>query len=204
MVVIAAIVGGVTYVKLFRESPAPYFASDEEHFLFGSMGTETEGGVPYWIWLVLPRLFPEYLPRPGGYATLGILGKDGHEMPVGLSKVTVGVPRVGINCAACHTARWREKPGDPPNIVAAAPAHQMGMQEYRRFLMACASDPRFNAGTILDEIAKNYRLSAIDRLLYRFAVIPSTRRGCCGRSAKAKACRSAPSGAGGAPICSTR
>ena len=176
MVVVGAIIGGVTYVKLFRESPAPYFASDEEQFLFGSMGTEAEGGVPYWIWLVLPRLFPEYLPRPGGYATLGMLGKDGHEMPVGLSKVTVGVPRVGINCAACHTARWREKPGDPPTIVAAAPAHQMGMQEYRRFLMACASDPRFNAGTILDEIAKNYRLSAIDRLLYRFAVIPSTRR----------------------------
>jgi hypothetical protein len=92
MVVVGAIIGGVTYVKLFRESPAPYFASDEEHFLFGSMGTEAEGGVPYWIWLVLPRLFPEYLPRPGGYATLGMLGKDGHEMPVGLSKVTVGVP----------------------------------------------------------------------------------------------------------------
>jgi len=176
MVVVGAIIGGVTYVKLFRESPAPYFASDEEHFLFGSMGTEAEEGVPYWIWLVLPRLFPEHLPRPGGYATLGMLGKDGHEMPVGFSKVTVGVPRVGINCAACHTARWREKPGDPPTIVAAAPAHQLGVQEYRRFLMACASDPRFNAGTILDEIAKNYRLSAIDRLLYRFAVIPSTRR----------------------------
>ena len=113
-VVMAAIIGGVTYVKFFRELPAPYFASDEEHFLFGSIGTEAgERGVPYWIWLVLPRIFPDYLPRPGGYATLGLMGKDGHEMPVGLSKVTVGYPRVSINCAMCHTGRWREKPGIP-------------------------------------------------------------------------------------------
>ena len=46
----------------FREEPAPYFASDEEHFLFGSVGTESRQGVPYWIWLVLPRIFPEHLP----------------------------------------------------------------------------------------------------------------------------------------------
>ncbi|MQA30842.1 MAG: cytochrome c [Luteitalea sp.] len=176
-ILMAAIAGGVTYVKFFRELPAPYFASDEEHFLFGSTGTEAEQGVPYWIWLVLPRIFPEYLPRPGGYAALGILGKDGHEMPVGLSKVTVGFPRVGINCAVCHTARWREKPGDVPTIVPAAPAHQTGEQEYLRFLLACASDPRFNASTILGEISRNYRLSALDRILYRFAIIPFTRRG---------------------------
>jgi mono/diheme cytochrome c family protein len=176
--VVAGVVGGVfTYVHFFREEPAPYFASDEEHFLFGSTGTEAEQGVPYWIWLVLPRIFPEYLPRPGGYAAIGILGKDGHEMPIGLSKVTVGFPRVGINCAVCHTARWRAKAGDPPTIVAAAPAHQAGEQEYLRFLIASGSDPRFNADTILGEIAKNHRLSMLDRTLYRFAIIPATRRG---------------------------
>jgi mono/diheme cytochrome c family protein len=174
---VATLGGAFTYVQFFREQPPPYFASDEEHFLFGSTGTEAEQGIPYWIWLVLPRIFPEYLPRPGGYAALGILGKDGHEMPVGLSKVTVGFPRVGINCAVCHTARWREQPGDPPTIVAAGPAHQTGEQEYLRFLIACASDPRFNADTILGEIAKNHRLSMLDRLLYRFAIIPFTRRG---------------------------
>ena len=39
-----------------------YFASDEDHFLFGSIGTEAAEGVPYWIWLVLPRVFPDLLP----------------------------------------------------------------------------------------------------------------------------------------------
>lgn len=173
---VLAVTGGVTYVKFFRELPPPTFASDEDHFLFGSVGTEVEQGVPYWIWLVLPRIFPEYLPGPGGYASLGILGKDGHEMPIGLSKVTVGFPRVGRNCAMCHTARFRRRLQDPPTIVAAAPSHQTGDQEYLRFLLACASDPRFTADTILGEIAKNYRLSLLDRLLYRFVIIPRTRR----------------------------
>jgi mono/diheme cytochrome c family protein len=175
-IAIALILGVVGYVKFFRELPAPSFATDEEHFLFGSIGAEAEHGLPYWIWLVLPRIFPDHLPRPGGYAAIGLLGKDGHEMPVGLSKVTMGFERVGINCAMCHTARWREKPGDPATVVAAGPAHQTGAQEYLRFLTGAAADPRFTSGTILAEIAKNHRLSLLDRLIYRFVIIPSTRR----------------------------
>jgi hypothetical protein len=177
LAVVAAIGGAVAYVKFFREEPAPYFASDEEHFLYGSVGTEAEEGIPYWIWLVLPRVFPEHLPYPGGYAALGVLARDGHEMPIGLSKVTVGFPRVAINCAMCHTASVRARPGDPPTIVPAAPSHQTAPQMYFRFLLACASDPRFTADTILAEIAKNHRLSFLDRMLYRFVIIPQTRRG---------------------------
>lgn len=174
--VIAVIGGVVTYVKFFREEPAPFFASDEDHFLFGSVGTEEQQGIPYWIWLVLPRVFPEHLPGPGGYASIGMLSKDGHEMPIGLSKVTIGFPRVAINCAMCHTASVRVRPDDPPMIVAAAPSHQTAPQMYLRFLFACASDPRFTADTLLAEIAKNYTLSPLDRLLYRFVIIPQTRK----------------------------
>lgn len=165
-----------TYEQFFREEPAPYFEADEDHFLFGSVGTEGRDGVPYWIWLVLPRIFPDLLPGPGGYASLGIVSKDGYEMPVGLTKVTVGFPRVSINCALCHAASVRQRPGDPPTIVPAAPAHQAAPQAYQRFLVEAAADPRFTADTILAEIAKNYRLSLADRLLYRFAIIPAARR----------------------------
>jgi hypothetical protein len=176
LVLLAAMAGLVVYLRFFREEPAPFFASDEEHFLYGSVGTEAEQGVPYWIWLVLPRIFPEYLPGPGGYASIGILSHDGHEMPIGLSKVTVGFPRVGINCAMCHAASFRARPDDVPTIYPAAASHQTGEQEYLRFLIACASDPRFTADTILGEIARNTRLPLMDRLLYRFAIVPGTRR----------------------------
>ena len=172
-----AVVGGLfAYNRFFREEPPPYFASDEEHFLYGSIGTEAEQGLPYWIWLVLPRIFPEHLPGPGGYASIGIVGRDGHEMPIGFSKVTVGFPRVGINCAVCHSATFRARAQDVPTVYPAAASHQTGEQKYLRFLIACASDPRFTADVILAEIAKNTQLSFVDRMLYRFAIIPGTRR----------------------------
>ena len=59
VLVLGGIGGALAYIKFFREVPPPQFASDEEHFLYGSIGTEAEQGVPYWIWLVLPRVFPE-------------------------------------------------------------------------------------------------------------------------------------------------
>src|SRR5688572_15873673 len=180
---IAAVVvlgaGGATftYNTFFRQQPAPYFESDEDHFLFGSVGTETTDGIPYWIWLVLPRIFPDLLPGPGGYASLGVLAKPGYEMPVGLSKTTIGFPRVGINCAMCHAASVRLRPDDIPTIAAAAPSHQTTPQAYVRFLMDAAADPRFTADNILNEIARNYRMPAMERPLYRTAIIPATRRG---------------------------
>jgi mono/diheme cytochrome c family protein len=178
VLLVFGIVGGVfAYYNFFRTEPPPFFQSDEDHFLFGSIGTEDPEGIPYWIWLVLPRIFPEYLPAPGGYAAVGFPGKDGRDMPVGFSKVTVGFERIGINCAACHAATFRARAGDPPTIVAGAASHQTSPQAYLRFLFACANDPRFTADTILGEIAKNYRLSMTQRLLYRFAIIPFTKRG---------------------------
>ena len=132
-------------------------------------------GVPYWIWLVLPRVFPDLLPAPGGYASLGFLAKDGHEMPIGLSKVTVGFPRVGINCA-CATP-----PATAPRAGRAADDRRRrgrrtrpSPQQYLRFLFAAARRPalqRRHASS--PRSRRNTRLSLMDRLLYRFAIIPA-------------------------------
>ena len=159
------------------QRPAPAFASDEDHFLFGSIGAEERTGVPYWIWLVLPRIFPEHLPAPGGYAALGIPWKEGQEMPVGFSKVTDGDSRVGINCAMCHTTA-ELRPSAPPKVTAsrAVSRGQRPAQRYRAFLFACAADPRFTSSRILAEIAKQHELSLLERWRYRFFVIPQTRR----------------------------
>ena len=51
----------------------------------------------------------------------------------------------------------------------------MAPQLYVRFLIACASDPRFTADNIMAEIAKNYALPPSDRMVYRM-IIPFTRR----------------------------
>lgn len=175
VIVLVVIGAGITYYEFFRELPPPYFSSDEEHFLYGSIGTEGTAGVPYWIWLVLPRVFPDKLPYPGGYESLGIVSQEGRELPIGFSKQTIGIERVGINCAFCHTATYRIHASDKPVIVPAGPSHTTSPQGYLRFLFACAADPRFNSTTIMAEIARNHKLSWLDNLSYRFALIPFTK-----------------------------
>ena len=176
VILLGLLVAAVVYVRLSRHEPAPVLADDQENFLYGSIGSEAEG-IPYWVWLALPRVFPEYLPGAGGYASLGFDTRNGRELPIGMSRaVSGGVPRVGINCAFCHTARVRVRPGEVSTIVPAAPGHQTNWEGYRRFLVAAASDPRFTADTLLGEIDRNYRLSRLDRLLYQWIVIPRSRK----------------------------
>ncbi|HEY7326934.1 MAG TPA: hypothetical protein VH592_04815 [Gemmataceae bacterium] len=176
VLIVGGLIGYTAWYELLREEPQ-HFDTPEEQFLYGSIGTEKEEGLPYWVWLVLPRVFPEYLPGPGGYTSLGIVWEEGHETPVGFSKKTIGFPRIGINCALCHSGSYRTDPQQYPIVVAGAPANRLDLLGYQRFLFACASDPRFTADEILPVIEYNTKLSFLDKLLYRFALIPRTRDG---------------------------
>ena len=178
ILIVFFLVGGVGYLawyNLFREVPT-YYESPEEHFKYGSIGTENAEGVPYWIWLVLPRLFPEYLPGSGGYTSLGLTWEEGKETPVGISKKTIGFPRQGITCAVCHSATYRKKPEDKPIIVPAGPANKFDSQSFLRFIFACANDPRFTSDYILEAIAYNHDFSWLETQLYRYLIIPQTKR----------------------------
>jgi hypothetical protein len=174
LVVIGGIAGFLAWYHLFREVKTS-FDTTENTFKYGSIGNEQTDGIPYWIWLVLPRIFPDKLPGSGGYASLGLVWEEGNEMPVGLSKKTIGFDRVALNCAFCHSATYRANPKDKPVIVPAGPSHQFDPQSYVRFLYACASDPRFNADTIMREVDYAYKLSWVEKQIYRYVLIPQTR-----------------------------
>ncbi len=175
IVLLVGIVGYVGWYNLFREVPT-YYESAEDQFKYGSIGTEQEQGVPYWIWLVLPRIFPDKLPGPGGYTSLGITWEEGQEMPVGFTKKTIGFPRVGINCATCHSTTFRKTADDKPTIVAAGPSNKFDLQSYIRFLSASANDSRFTPDYILEEIKYSHDFSWLEKLLYRYLIIPQTRK----------------------------
>jgi Cytochrome c len=175
LVALGGLLGFMTWYYLFREVPTFYAAADD-NFKYGSLGNEQTDGIPYWIWLVLPRMFPEKLPGSGGYTSLGVVWEEGREMPVGLSKKTIGFDRIAINCAFCHVATYRATPKDKPTLVAAGPSHQFNPQAYVRFLYACASDPRFNADNIMNEINIVYNLSPVEKALYRYVLIPQTKK----------------------------
>src|SRR5262245_24318820 len=100
---LAVLVGVTGWYYLFRVEPVTTFEAADAHFKYGSIGIEAPIGIPYWIWLVLPRICSDKLPGPGGYTSLGMVWEEGEEMPIGFTKQTIGIPRVGVNCAACHT-----------------------------------------------------------------------------------------------------
>jgi hypothetical protein len=175
LLLIAVLGGAFAWYKFFREVPQPAFANEGERFKYGSIGAENTRGIPYWIWLVLPRVFPDYLPGPGGYKSLGVVWEPGSDIPVGFSKKTIGFERIGNNCAICHVGTWRTDASDLPHYVIGAPAHTSNLQGMLRFLVNCGQDPRFNSDTLLTQIERETKLSLVDKLIYRFALIPLTR-----------------------------
>jgi len=179
VVVAVAVLGGawLAWDKIYRERPQPASIANgaDEEFLYGSIDNESQIGLPYWVALVLPRVFGErYLPGPGGYAAV-LPWEEGKELPVGFSKRTVGVDRVGFNCALCHATERRLKDHDSKRIAGAGALHAADIKGLAEFFSRSASDARFNADTILTEIDLAYRLSPIDRWLYRYVFIPQSR-----------------------------
>jgi hypothetical protein len=182
--VLAGLVALFVWYELFREVPTRH-DDPVEHYKYGSIGNEADSGIPYWIWIALPRVFPEHLPGDGGYASLGMVFEPGRregdrwvggEVPVGFSKKTIGFPRVAMNCALCHTTSVR-KPGEvTPTLYPGGPAQGLNAQGYLRFLFACAHDPRFNADVLLEAIRYDADLSPVDEALYRLVLIPQTRK----------------------------
>src|ERR1043166_6286674 len=170
-VAVGAVIG---WQKFFREEPQPAWvmSTPESRFKYGSIGAENDAGVPYWIFYVLPRMFPEYLPKPGGYAALGVPWEQGQELPVGFTKKVIGFPRVGNNCAVCHTTTYRPQANADRVFVVAGPAHTTNVEGFFRFLVDCAKDPRFNADNLMREINLVTELSLLDQALYRFLIIP--------------------------------
>lgn len=163
------------WYKFLRTEPEPKWADESERFKYGSIGAEFSRGMPYWIWAVLPRVFPDLMPGPGGYKSFGLVWEEGHEMPVGFTKQVIGFPRVANNCAICHVGTWRSKEEEVPHLVVASPANTVNVQAMIRFLIACGKDSRFNSGVLLTEISREAKLSFVDRLIYRFLLIPLTR-----------------------------
>ena len=176
LLVLILLVAAFGWYALFREQPEREFASIEEAFKYGSIGTEEAQGIPYWIWMVLPRLFPEYLPGPGGYASLGLPWEPAQPTPVGFARRTIGYERIGINCAFCHMATVRDDVHAVPRFYAGGPSHTFDVLAYQNFLFDSASDPRFNADNIMGVISQIYDMPLMERLVYRHLLIPGTRK----------------------------
>src|SRR5262245_22571698 len=177
LVVLGAFGGLFTWYKFFREEPQPdWITKDPDmRFKYGSIGAESEAGMPYWIFYVMPRVFADKLPGPGGLASLGVAWEQGQELPVGFTKKVIGFPRVANTCAVCHTVSYRLAENENPRFVTAG-SGQTNVEAYFRFLVDCGKDPRFNADVLMREIELVTDLSWVERVIYRFLLIPITKK----------------------------
>jgi mono/diheme cytochrome c family protein len=193
----AGALGYGAWRNLLKQYPEVAYASDVDHFKYGAIGLGQDSRIPYYLWEVLPEVFPDKLPagRPPGWAAfgllqepkrpvsadlygpLGITATEGPLLPVGFALRRIGFPSVEPNCAMCHTGSYRTSAEADPAIVVGGPAHALGLQSFQQFLFGCASDPRFNSVTLLAAIDAKEKLGWFEKLLYRTVIIPAARSG---------------------------
>lgn len=195
------VVGGGAYlgVRLADDEPVTW-ESPEDHFKYGSTGGERGWrkqfgfGIPYWIWVALPELFPEYLPdgEPGrGYASFGMIYEEGRDprldLPVGMSMRRVqGIDRVYFTCSACHTGVVRDSSDADPRVVLGMPANTFDLGALGDFLFRASASWKFRASRMLPTVQRMEALQAerpetdayrpdplnpVDRAVFRYAGI---------------------------------
>lgn len=173
LVLVLGIVGfGLWYHLARKEAPAIY-DDPATHFKYGALGQKP--GFPYYLWVVMPEVFADLMPAPGGWEVFGMID-EGRGYPIGFAKQTVGFPALSPNCALCHTGRYRITPDAEPVIVPGAPAGALDFEAFNNFVFAAINDPRFNAATLMPAIEARFDLGWSERLVYRYVLLPTVGR----------------------------
>ncbi len=199
VVCVLAFIGLAIYltVRLTNDKPVTY-EDVQEHFKYGStggergFGTQFGFGFPYWIWIALPEMFPEYLPdhQAGrGFLSFGMIYEDGKDpvfdLPVGMSMRRVqGIDRVYFTCSVCHTGSVRPSTDGKRQIILGMPANTFDLGALAEFLDRAAADWKFRSTRIMPKVdeletrrtaahlpAGVYRpdpLNPVDRFVFRY------------------------------------
>ena len=165
-------------VSLTSDRPITY-ENIEDHFKYGSIGSEPGGSLlspiggvlpPYWVFTALPSVCRDKLP--GGYASLGFVMEPGKDLPIGVSRRRrFGVDHVGLNCAVCHTSTVRDAPGAQPRVVLGMPAQRLDLQAFVQFVLDCTLDSRLTADAVRGRLPRSGGPSLFERVLLRAGLI---------------------------------
>jgi hypothetical protein len=176
-IVVVAYAGYVLWDNLLRAEPDINYPAVEDHYKHGAIGLGSDSRVPYWIWKVLPEMFADKLPGPGGWASLGMIYEEGQALPIGFAKRHIGYDSVEATCSLCHTGVFRRTADSKPEVLLGSPAHTLDLQGFQNFLYGCAADPRFTPDNIMAAIAKLHQFSWTEALVYRYLIIPGVQEG---------------------------
>jgi mono/diheme cytochrome c family protein len=181
MVMVTLAIFALGGAQFFLTPVLKSFTNHEEFFKYGSIGNDGAAGVPYPLWVAMPKVCANHLP-PGakGYEAFGFLWERDRDptlgTPVGFSRAKAGVERMSINCALCHTTRMRLSADAEPAIYPGGAGNTIDIQGYQRFLSNCAVDQEFNADNLIPVMDEMVGLNIAEKALYRFALIPIARK----------------------------
>ena len=177
-VLAVVVIGAWAIVSIYTDRPVTY-QSIEDHFKYGSIGSEPGGQLlapvggalpPYWVFKALPSICREKLPN--GYATFGFITEEGRDLPIGVSRRRrLGIDQVGLNCAVCHTGQVRETPAAKPTVLLGMPANRLDLQGFVEFVTECSLDPRLTADAIRNRMPRENGPSLFERALLYFGYI---------------------------------
>ncbi len=201
---VLALTGVMAIVWLNRFGQPEDFASIESQFKYGSIGADhplAAAPIPYWMWKVLPELFPpaqtmdpRVAPRSqqSGFGAFGLVTEDvmptpmnaaagvtALERPIGFSTRKVfGVSFVGPNCAFCHVTTLRRSPGQKVELVLGGTGNSINIEQYFLFMFAAFESERFTPDIVMEAIInearrQNKQLTFAERMLYRYVFIPA-------------------------------
>ena len=186
LVLLGAGGAAIVWWTFFRSGPQ-VLADERERFEHGSLGAEVLAGIPYPIFMILPRVFPDLVeryatagygperPGHGGYGAFGLPWREGESVPVGVSVKQLGYQRVTLTCAFCHTASYRTAAAEKPRFAVGGPGHTVNLQGLLRFLFAAANDDRFDPVRMMPEMSLHFDFGWLDYATYFAIIIPKTR-----------------------------
>jgi len=129
---LVAVFAFVYFVGRVSSNAAVAYSDPLEHFKYGSTGGEILAGIPYSIWMTLPRIFN----LPGGrYESFGFLHESGKDLRIGVSKRRYrGIERVSFTCAICDHGSVRDTPDSKPLLVAGMLSNTVDLRAFYKFL----------------------------------------------------------------------
>lgn len=158
-----AVVGWYWYKKreAFAESTIS-IAEGEKLFRTAVFANHEAEGIPYWIFKVLPDMFPEvYEP---GYANIHFNQEPGSDLPLGYNKsVHDGIPFVTHNCASCHAGTYRLTPEGDAVSVMGMPAVSFRRDVFDQGWHKAFTSERFQPATVLKAIEARTTLTEQER-----------------------------------------
>lgn len=164
--------GAFWFLQNYPLDETAYYADELENFKYGTIGADTDNGMPVRVLAVLPEMFPEHLPAgaPRDYTAFGFVQEPGHAMPVGFSTRTRIVPLAGMNCAACHVGYIRLSPEADPTVIVTMGSNTADLGAFFQFLFDVTGDQRFTADAVIAAMDQREPLGLVDKLVYRYVI----------------------------------